>query len=92
MRFSPRHHRRQFSLGSWLSPPQQNRVNLSEFASAQGRHRQRLRTCSGTACNRLFFDTTRNGKRLYCDSRTCGNRIHAARYRVRSAERLQLES
>lgn len=52
---------------------------------------QRLRTCSGTACNRLFFDTTRNGKRLYCDSRTCGNRIHAARYRVRSAERLQLE-
>lgn len=52
---------------------------------------QRLRTCSGTACNRLFFDTTRNGKRLYCDSRTCGSRIHAARYRVRSAERLQFE-
>jgi predicted RNA-binding Zn ribbon-like protein len=48
---------------------------------------QRLRTCSGTACNRLFFDTTRNGKRLYCDSRTCGNRIHAARYRIRTAER-----
>ncbi len=42
----------------------------------------RLRTCSGTACSRLFFDTTRNGKRLYCDSRTCGNRIHAARYRA----------
>jgi predicted RNA-binding Zn ribbon-like protein len=49
---------------------------------------QRLRTCSGTACNRLFFDTTRNGKRLYCDSRTCGNRIHAARYRTRTAKRL----
>jgi predicted RNA-binding Zn ribbon-like protein len=48
---------------------------------------QRLRTCSGEACNRLFFDTTRNGKRLYCDSRTCGNRIHAARYRIRTAER-----
>jgi predicted RNA-binding Zn ribbon-like protein len=48
---------------------------------------QRLRTCSGEACNRLFLDTTRNGKRLYCDSRTCGNRIHAARYRIRTAER-----
>ena len=48
---------------------------------------QRLRTCAGTACNRLVFDTTRNGKRLYCDSRTCGNRIHAARYRARTVER-----
>ncbi len=47
----------------------------------------RLRTCSGEACNRLFFDTSRNGKRLYCDSRTCGNRIHAARYRTRTLER-----
>lgn len=47
----------------------------------------RLRTCSGTACNHLFLDTTRNGKRLYCNSRTCGNRIHAARYRIRTAER-----
>lgn len=47
----------------------------------------RLRTCSGTACNRFFFDVTRNGKRLYCDSRTCGNRLHAARYRTRTAER-----
>ena len=51
---------------------------------------QRLRTCSGEACNRLFLDTTRNGKRLYCDSRTCGNRIHAARYRIRTAERSAL--
>lgn len=48
---------------------------------------QRLRTCSGEACNRLFFDISRNGKRLYCDSRTCGNRIHAARYRTRAVER-----
>lgn len=53
---------------------------------------ERIRTCSGTACNRLFFDTTRNGKRLYCDSRTCGNRIHAARYRVRTAEKALSES
>lgn len=51
---------------------------------------ERLRTCSGTVCNNLFFDTTRNGKRLYCDSRTCGNRVHAARYRNRISKRISL--
>lgn len=51
----------------------------------------RLRTCAGTDCNLLFLDTTRNGKRLYCESRTCGNRVHAARYRTRTAERSLLE-
>lgn len=45
----------------------------------------RLKTCEGGACNRLFLDTTRNCIRLYCDSRTCGNRVHAARYRSRKA-------
>ncbi|MER5172386.1 CGNR zinc finger domain-containing protein [Thioclava kandeliae] len=44
----------------------------------------RLRTCEGHDCNRLFLDTTRNGKRLYCNSKTCGNRIHSARYRNRA--------
>lgn len=43
----------------------------------------RIRSCDGDACRLLFFDVTRNGKRLYCDSRTCGNRTHAARYRAR---------
>jgi len=44
----------------------------------------RLKTCEGNACNRLFLDTTRNSIRRYCDSRTCGNRIHSARYRSRN--------
>jgi Conserved protein containing a Zn-ribbon-like motif, possibly RNA-binding len=46
---------------------------------------RRLKTCEGNACNRLFLDTTRNSIRRYCDSRTCGNRIHSARYRSRRA-------
>ena len=45
----------------------------------------RIKTCEGNACNRLLLDTTRNSIRRYCDSRTCGNRIHAARYRSRRA-------
>jgi predicted RNA-binding Zn ribbon-like protein len=43
----------------------------------------RIRTCARDECNTLFLDTSRNGKRLYCNSQTCGNRIHAARYRDR---------
>lgn len=46
----------------------------------------RLRTCSREACNRLFFDVSRNGGRLYCNSRTCGNLVHAKRYRERKRE------
>lgn len=45
----------------------------------------RLKTCEGNACNRLFLDTTRNSIRRYCDGSTCGNRIHAARYRSKNA-------
>ena len=45
----------------------------------------RIKTCEGTDCNRLFLDTTRNSIRRYCDGRTCGNRIHSARYRSRNA-------
>lgn len=45
----------------------------------------RLKTCEGNDCNRLFLDTTRNSIRRYCDGRTCGNRIHTARYRSRRA-------
>lgn len=47
----------------------------------------RLRTCSRETCHRLFFDVTRNGKRLYCNSRTCGNLVHSARYRERTRNR-----
>jgi len=43
----------------------------------------RLKTCEGIDCNRLFLDTTRNSIRRYCNGKTCGNRIHSARYRSR---------
>lgn len=46
----------------------------------------RIRTCAAEDCRRVFFDVTRNGGRLYCDSRTCGNRTHAARFRDRHNE------
>jgi predicted RNA-binding Zn ribbon-like protein len=32
---------------------------------------------------RVFVDLSRNRSRRYCDSRTCGNRLHVAAYRAR---------
>ncbi|MER7205679.1 CGNR zinc finger domain-containing protein [Streptosporangium sp. NPDC000239] len=44
---------------------------------------ERLRTCSAPDCDNVFVDESRNRSRVYCDSRTCGNRMHVAAYRAR---------
>lgn len=43
----------------------------------------RLKQCAVPECGRVFLDMTRNRSRAYCDSRKCGNRVHAAAYRER---------
>jgi len=43
----------------------------------------RIRTCESPTCNEVFVDFSRNRSRRYCDSRTCGNRLHVAAYRAR---------
>jgi predicted RNA-binding Zn ribbon-like protein len=43
----------------------------------------RLRTCEAPNCERVLVDLSRNRSRRYCDSRTCGNRLHVAAYRAR---------
>ena len=45
----------------------------------------RLRTCASPACRDVFLDESRNRSRRYCDSRTCGNRLHVAASRARKA-------
>ncbi|MDH2425024.1 CGNR zinc finger domain-containing protein [Sphaerisporangium sp. TRM90804] len=44
---------------------------------------ERLRTCAAPGCGKVFLDESRNRSRVYCDSRTCGNRMHVAAYRAR---------
>jgi predicted RNA-binding Zn ribbon-like protein len=44
---------------------------------------RRLRTCQSPTCRDVFVDLSRNRSRRYCDSRTCGNRLHVAAYRAR---------
>ncbi|WP_329520927.1 CGNR zinc finger domain-containing protein [Spirillospora sp. NBC_01491] len=47
---------------------------------------ERLRTCQAPDCARVLVDLSRNRCRRYCDSRTCGNRMHVAAYRARRRE------
>jgi predicted RNA-binding Zn ribbon-like protein len=43
----------------------------------------RIRCCASPTCQTVFIDLSRNRSRRYCDSRTCGNRLHVAAYRAR---------
>ncbi len=43
----------------------------------------RVRQCADPRCPRVFYDSTRNGRRRWCDMATCGNRAKAARFRAR---------
>jgi hypothetical protein len=44
---------------------------------------RRVRSCASPTCREVFVDLSRNRSRRYCDSRTCGNRLHVAAYRAR---------
>jgi predicted RNA-binding Zn ribbon-like protein len=44
---------------------------------------RRVRSCASPTCRAVFVDESRNQSRRYCDSRTCGNRLHVAAYRAR---------
>jgi predicted RNA-binding Zn ribbon-like protein len=51
---------------------------------------RRVRRCAGEpACQRVFLDTSRGGRRRWCDMRCCGNRQKAARHRAASRVRRQ---
>jgi len=47
----------------------------------------RLRQCSREGCTRLYVDRSRGTTRVWCGMRECGNRVNAAVYRRRQAER-----
>ena len=43
----------------------------------------RLRICANDACRWVFEDTSRAGRRRWCDMASCGNRAKVRRYRSR---------
>lgn len=48
----------------------------------------RLKLCAAPDCSNAFYDVSKNRSRMYCDKQGCANRIHAAEYRARHAQRL----
>jgi predicted RNA-binding Zn ribbon-like protein len=51
-------------------------------------HPERIRLCDNDSCRWVFYDTSRTGRRRWCDMSTCGNRAKAARHRARSRSRV----
>ena len=43
----------------------------------------RFRICANDACRWVFEDTSRGGRRRWCDMQSCGNRAKVRRYRSR---------
>lgn len=46
----------------------------------------RLRVCANDECLWVFNDSSRTGRRKWCDMSTCGNRAKAARHRERARQ------
>lgn len=44
---------------------------------------ERFRLCASPVCEGVFIDTSRGGRRRYCEPEVCGNRINVANYRAR---------
>ncbi|MEM7347217.1 MAG: CGNR zinc finger domain-containing protein, partial [Chloroflexota bacterium] len=44
---------------------------------------ERVKLCSGDNCGWLFLDTSRNGRRSWCEMKVCGNRAKAKRHYYR---------
>ena len=44
---------------------------------------QRFGTCAAEACERTYFDTTRNLSRRFCSDPRCASRTHTAAHRAR---------
>jgi predicted RNA-binding Zn ribbon-like protein len=47
---------------------------------------ERIKICDNDRCRWVFYDTSRTGRRRWCDMATCGNRAKAARHRARQAQ------
>jgi predicted RNA-binding Zn ribbon-like protein len=56
-------------------------ITLSALTLLMEKELSRTRRCAGMECGWLFFDTTKNSRRRWCDMRVCGNRakVRAAR-------------
>jgi predicted RNA-binding Zn ribbon-like protein len=68
-------------------PVEQLRLALALAAlDATRLDRSRIRTCADRRCVLLYYDTTKNRSRRWCDMTTCGNRAKASAHYHRTKE------
>jgi predicted RNA-binding Zn ribbon-like protein len=61
-------------------------VALSAMSLLSGADLSRIKQCPGDHCGWLFFDTTKNKRRRWCEMEVCGNRAKQKRRRARVAD------
>ncbi len=74
----------------WSWPPKENPVEavlgpiaLSALTTLTQGDLSRIKQCQGEKCGWLFFDTTKNKSRRWCEMEICGNRAKQRRYSAR---------
>ena len=91
-----RHAEMKMRLGSyiWVWDPRRDiqaailgPITLSALTLVMEKDLLRTRRCAGQDCGWLFFDTTKNNRRRWCDMRVCGNRAKVRAIRTRQAAR-----
>ena len=69
--------------GDWLDRAE--RELAGSFSSKLRRGGpSRIKLSADPTCGNVFYDETKNGARIWCDSRTCGNRARVRRFRART--------
>jgi predicted RNA-binding Zn ribbon-like protein len=65
-------------------------ITLSALTLLMEKELSRTKRCAGMECGWLFFDTTKNSRRRWCEMRVCGNRakVRAARARQKSTRKV----
>jgi predicted RNA-binding Zn ribbon-like protein len=67
------------------TPAAQLRLDIAAATVDIFRHdRRRIRRCAGPTCVLLFLDTSKSGRRRWCDMAVCGNRAKVAAHHART--------
>jgi predicted RNA-binding Zn ribbon-like protein len=59
-------------------------TTLAAVALLTGREPARIKECGGVACGWLFYDTSKNNTRRWCEMEICGNRAKQRRRTART--------
>ncbi len=62
------------------------RLSEALVTELTGGNPERIRICANDTCRWVFYDTSRTGRRRWCDMATCGNRAKQARHRARAKD------